>query len=221
MPRLARVTIPGIPHHITQRGNRRQPVFFQESDRQLYLQLLLDEKAKHGVDIWAYCLMDNHVHFIAVPRDAESLAKTFGETHRRYTSIINQREGWTGYLWQGRFASFPLDESHLVAAIRYVERNPVEAGLVRHAEQYAWSSARAHTHRKPDSVLSRNVVIERVQDWAVFLRASDDHFRTTLEHHSRTGRPCGDDSFVTRLEQLTGRRLQKQRAGRRKLVLCP
>ncbi len=216
MPRLARVTVKDVPHHVTQRGNRRQPVFFRNEDRQVYLRTLLEQRQKYGVDIWAYCLMDNHVHFIAVPHQEGSLARTFGETHRRYTTLVNKREGWTGYLWQGRFASFPLDEAHLFAAIRYVERNPVEAGLVQRAEDFPWSSAKAHVNGIPDPILSHHFLIEQIRDWAAFLRKPQDDFREAFERHSRTGRPFGEREFVVRLERLTGRNLQKQRAGRKR-----
>ena len=216
MPRLARVTVKDLPHHVTQRGNRRQPVFFRNEDRQLYLRILLEQRQKYGVDIWAYCLMDNHVHFIAVPHQEDSLARTFGETHRRYTTIVNKREGWTGYLWQGRFASFPLDEAHLLAAIRYVERNPVEAGLVQRAEDFPWSSAKTRVKGIPDSILSQHFLTEQIQNWAEFLRKPQDDFSKTFERHSRTGRPFGAREFVIRLERLTGRNLQKQQAGRKK-----
>lgn len=139
MARLARIAAPGIPYHVTQRGNRRQPVFFQEDDYRAYLQELWRQSERFGLRIWAYCLMTNHVHLIAVPDHEQSLARGLGETHRRYTRRVNFREGWRGYLWQGRFGSVPLDELHLIAAMRYVERNPVTAGLVSRAEDYPWS----------------------------------------------------------------------------------
>ena len=216
MPRLARVTIPGIPYHVTQRGNRRQPVFFSEDDRHLYLRILLEQSRRYRLTFWAYCLMDNHVHFVAVPEREDSLARAFGEAHRRYTWTVNRRERWTGYLWQGRFASFPLDEAHLFAAMRYVERNPVEAGMVRWAEDYPWSSARAHAHRKDDPLLADNVVVDGVTDWTEFLRHPDEKTKAQIEQHSRTGRPFGRDHFVDKLEQLTGRILKKQSPGRKK-----
>ena len=222
MPRLARVIIPNIPHHITQRGNRRQPVFFSEEDRQLYVRVLLDQSRRYGVTFWAYCLMDNHVHFVAVPQAPDSFARAFGEAHRRYTSVIHQREGWTGYLWQGRFASFPLDEARVVAAVRYVERNPVVAGMVRVAEEYPWSSARAHVLKRHDPLVSACFLEEQIRDWAAYLGEERDEERALIERHSRTGRPLGSAAFVERLEQITGRPLTKQRAGRkRKLVSCP
>ena len=160
--------------------------------------------------------MDNHVHFIAVPERSDSLARAFGEAHRRYTLMINQREGWTGYLWQGRFASFPLDERHAYAAIRYVERNPVEAGLVSRAEDYPWSSARAHVKRMNDPLLVKHVTVDHIQDWAEFLGGPVGEVGEQLEHHSRTGRPLGDREFLERLEQVTGRRFLKQQPGRKR-----
>jgi len=131
MARLARVVAPGIPHHITQRGNRRQPVFLKEDDYRSYLQLMSQWCSKWRVSVWAYCLMPNHVHLIATPETEDGLARAIGEAHRRYTRMINFRENWRGYLWQGRFASYPLDEKYLLAAMRYIELNPVQARLVK------------------------------------------------------------------------------------------
>ena len=110
MARLARVVIPGMPHHVTQRGNRRQPTFFDDEDYAAYLELMADGCREEGVAIWAYCLMPNHVHLIGVPETEQSLRRAIGEAHRRYTRRINFRERWRGYLWQGRFASFVMDE---------------------------------------------------------------------------------------------------------------
>ena len=144
MARLARVVIPGIAHHVTQRGNRRLPVFFSDDDRRLYLALLREGCAAARVACLAWCLMDRHVHLILVPQTADGLRAALGEAHRRYTRAINFREGWRGYLFQGRFASYPMDDEHLMAAMRYVERNPVAAGLAAAAGDWRWSSARSH-----------------------------------------------------------------------------
>ena len=144
MARLARVIAPGMPHHVTQRGNPRQQTFFGEEDYQHYLELMAQFCRAEQVAIWAYCLMPNHVHLIVVPQSAESLRRAIGEAHRRYTRRINFREGWPGHLWQGRFASFVMDEDHLLTAARYVELNPVRAGLVQAPSRYRWSSAAAH-----------------------------------------------------------------------------
>jgi len=139
MARIARVVAAGLPHHVTQRGNRRQPVFFGDDDYKAYRALLAEGCRAAGVAIWAYCLMPNHVHLILVPSDADGLRAALGEVHRRYTRQVNLREGWRGYLWQGRFASFPMDESYLLACARYVELNPVRAKLVRRAADWRWS----------------------------------------------------------------------------------
>ncbi len=140
MARLARVIVPGLPHHITQRGNRRQDVFFDDSDYSLYLQLLKEWCDKESVKVISYCLMTNHVHLILVPDESSNLSKAVGETHRRYTKHINNRENWRGFLWQGRFASFVMDEAWLLKAVAYVENNPVKAGMVKHPWDYRWSS---------------------------------------------------------------------------------
>ena len=155
MGRIARVVAEGMPHHVIQRGNRRQKVFFKDEDKQSYLTILKEQSERFGVNYWAYCLMDNHVHLIAVPETRESLARAIGEAHRRYTRMINFREGWRGYLWQGRFSSFLLEERHLYAAIRYVERNPVRVKIVKRAEDYKWSSAYAHVSKGGDELIDR------------------------------------------------------------------
>jgi putative transposase len=143
MARLSRIVIPGAAHHVTQRGNPRQPVFFSD-DRELYLKLVSEGCAAASVRCLAWCLMDNHVHLILVPETADGLRAALGEAHRRYTRAINFREGWRGYLFQGRFASYPMDDAHLMAAVRYVELNPVASKMVERAEDWPWSSARSH-----------------------------------------------------------------------------
>ncbi|OGX11287.1 MAG: transposase [Omnitrophica bacterium RIFOXYB12_FULL_50_7] len=218
MARMARVVVPDIPHHITQRGNRRQSVFFSDADKAEYIHFLKEEATKNKVLIWAWCLMDNHVHFVAVPSTEESLAKVFGDTHKRYTRRINFREKWRGYLWQGRFSSFPMDEPYLLSAVRYVERNPVEAGIVSRAEDYSWSSAKAHVHGTSDPLLSPSFLDERIQDWSAYLCISDENQTKRLIRHSKTGRPMGDDRFLRKLEQFTGRVLQKAKPGPRSHV---
>ena len=142
MARSARVVIPGLPHHITQRGNRRQQTFFNEGDYAAYLELMTEWCRDQEVEIWSYCLMPNHTHSIAIPSSEDGLRWAIGETHRRYTRRISFREKWRGYLWQARFASFVMDEPYLLAAARYVELNPVRARLVSKAEDWPWSSAR-------------------------------------------------------------------------------
>ena len=143
MTRLARVVVPGEPHHVTQRGNRRERVFFGDDDCRAYLDLISQAAQRAGTAIWSYCLMPNHVHFVMVPTTEDGLRATFAEAHRRYTARVHAREKWTGHLWQGRFSSTAMDGPHLMEAVRYVELNPVRAGLVAFAGDWPWSSARA------------------------------------------------------------------------------
>src|SRR5271157_1289425 len=142
-----------MPHHVTQRGNPKQETFFGEEDYQHYLELMAQFCRAEQVAIWAYCLMPNQVHLIVVPQSAESLRRAIGEAHRRYTRSINFREGWRGHLWQGRFASFVMDEDHLLTAARYVELNPVRAGSVQAPSRYRWSSAVAHQRGRDDALV--------------------------------------------------------------------
>jgi REP-associated tyrosine transposase len=161
--------------------------------------------------------MDNHVHLIAVPQQAWSLAKGIGEAHRKYTNAINIRENWRGFLWQGRFLSYPLDEARLYNAVRYIERNPVRAGVVKKAEQYSWSSAKAHILGAPDPLLSMAGFPLVIKDWASYLREADNESDVMrMREHERNGRPLGDASFIQRLEQITGRVLAPQKRGRKK-----
>jgi len=214
MARLARVVIPGVPHHIVQRGNRRQKVFFNEADRVEYLKILRRQSFDFGLKIWAYCLMDNHVHMIVVPEKEESLARGIGETNRLYTRRIHFREGWKGYLWQGRFGSYPLDEMHLYNAVRYVERNPVRARIVKAATEYRWSSARSHKEKIKDELLDEFYLINEIHDWNAYLEQREDEEDLAIfRSHEKTGRPLGGVDFIRRLERVSGRILQKRKPG--------
>ena len=213
MARMARVIAPGIPHHVTQRGNRRQQTFFCDDDYLEYIALLSEWCGKYSVQIWAWCLMPNHVHLIAVPSTPESLARAIGEAHRRYTRRINFRENWRGHLWQERFASFPLDENYLLATARYVEMNPVAAGLVTHPGEYPWSSARAHLAEEDDQLVKVSPLLAIVGNWRDFLSLSDKDELTLLKRHERTGRPLGSGNFVDRLEGELSRSLRPQKPG--------
>jgi putative transposase len=217
MPRIARVIIPSVAHHFTQRGNRRQTVFFSDQDKNLYLKILLDQIAGTGLRVMGYCLMTNHVHHQPVPQRPEDIARIFGETHRKYSSIINIREKWRGHLWQERFWSFPMDEAYQYRAIRYSELNPVRAGIVKKAEDYPWSSARCHLGISEDPIVSTVEFAMSPKEWADFLREGEEEiFAETLRWHSRTGRPLGGPEFVSRLEILTGRSLMRKKSGPRR-----
>lgn len=214
MPRIARLVVPGYPHHVTQRGNRRQRTFFEKADFEAYVSLLCELKERAAVDIWGYCMMPNHVHLVAVPQRRDSLAKLLGVAHHRYARHVNSRYGWQGHLWQERFHSTVLDERHLLAAVRYVELNPVRGGLCRRAEEWRWSSARAHLHNAPDRLVNVTAMRERISDWQSYL--ADDgqpDLSRAVREHTRTGRPAGADDFIDSLEELTGRRLRRRKPG--------
>lgn len=216
VPRMARVVVPGIPHHITQRGNRRENIFFVRSDYRRYLRLLGDYAAERGLDILAYCLMPNHVHLVAVPAEAGSLAAVLKPVHLRYAQHVNRSQEYSGRVWQGRFYSCPLDAEHTAAAIRYVECNPVRAGLEPRAANYEWSSAAAHAGLRRDRLLAADIdKWVSVGDWSDWLaEAEPEDLVGRLRLHTRTGRPLGVEAFVQELETQSGRRLQALPRGR-------
>ncbi|MDQ6988774.1 MAG: transposase [Mariprofundaceae bacterium] len=214
---MARAVIPHIPHHITQRGVRRNDVFFNDDDYKLYISLLAKSCDKHGTEVWAYCLMTNHVHLVLVPSTEDGLRATLGETHRQYTCHINEREQCRGHLWQERFASFAMDETYLQAAVRYVELNPVHAKMVKRAEDYVWSSAKAHLAGEDDKLVKVKPMLDRVENWQAFLQSDlNDAALEMLQKHGKTGRPLGDDTFLDDMERHVGRVLRAQKKGRRR-----
>jgi len=218
MARIARVVVKGLPHHIVQRGNRRQTVFFNEVDRKVYLSFLRTACEKYGVHIWAWCLMTNHVHFIAVPEKEDSFSKCFSDTHVRYTRRINSREGWKGHLWQGRFGSSPLDEPYLLTAVRYVERNPVRAKIIEKPWEYRWSSAAYHSMKVQSDPIVNNdkILMELIGDWKAYLReAGREDEMLRIRRESSSGRPVGDVDFIKVLEKTLNRVLIRGRPGRR------
>jgi len=217
MPRVARTVVRGYPHHVTQRGNYRQVIFENDDDFRQYLKWLKTYSRKYGLDIWAYCLMDNHVHFICVPKHEDTLARTFNTLHMRYAQYINRRRNASGHLWQGRFYSTILDEAHVYAAVRYVENNPVRTGMVKNAADYRWSSAREHIDAAPEVVSDNCFLLQEIPNWHKFLGAREDAAMTQqIRKSSMTGRPCGDKSFIRKLEKRFGRRLHALPHGRPK-----
>jgi putative transposase len=213
MARLARVVVPGVAHHVTQRGNRRQQTFFQEEDYSAYLALLGEWCGRCGVQVWAYCLMPNHVHLIVVPESEDGLRRGLGEAHRRYTRRINFREGWRGHLWQGRFASFALDECYLRRAARYVELNPVRAKLCRVPWRWRWSSAAAHVGGGADGLVHVAPLLERVKNWREYLLEPLEAQEELWRLHERTGRPLGEPAFLDRIEGILGRSVRPAKRG--------
>ena len=214
MARLARIVVPDIPHHVTQRGNRRQTVFFGDDDCRAYLDLLSDYTRQAGVAVWAWCLMPNHVHLMLAPPDPGALRHALAEAHRRYSRRVNFREGWRGHLWLGRFASCPMDPAHAQAAARYIELNPVRARLAGRPEDWPWSSARAHLSGQDDGMTRTTALGIEPGDWADFLASGlDDSVLETIRAGERTGRPLGDAEFVRNLEAATGRQLARRKPG--------
>lgn len=187
--------------------------FFDDRDYETYLSLMREWCLLSGIEIWAYCLMPNHVHLVAVPDNEESLARGIGEAHRRYTRHINFKKSCKGYLWQGRFASFPMDEDYLLAAVRYVELNPVRAKMVAKAEAYRWSSARAHLNGRDDTLVHVKPMLDRVNNWAELLTSGEQLEFDAIRMHERTGRPLGKESFVEKLSLLVGRELGRKKPG--------
>jgi len=218
MPRVARHVFPNIPHHITQRGNRREDVFFCDDDKQLYLEWLTYYCLKHHVTILSYCLMDNHIHLVLIPESDDGLQKVLKPLHMRYAQYINKQHGWTGHLWQGRFFSSALDESHTYSAIRYVERNPVEAGMVEKAEDYVWSSAAHHCGLVESDALSHraNKMTDVTEsEWSAWLAIAENQAITDmLERNIEKGLPCGADDFIARLEKISKSVLRYRPQGR-------
>ncbi|MES1971496.1 MAG: transposase [Pseudomonadota bacterium] len=215
MARLPRIVLPGIPHHITQRGNRRERVFFEDGDYALYLDLLAEAAERAQVAIWSYCLMPNHVHIIAVPGDEDGLRRTFRHVHRHYTGYINARMRVTGHLWQGRFSSVAMDEAHLVSALRYVALNPVRARLVERAGDWRWSSTAAHLAGESDRFVDVAPALERVGDFSAFLGEAFDEAMAyaAIRKAESVGRPVGSKDWLAEMEARTGLTLAPRKRG--------
>lgn len=219
MPRRARIVFPGVPHHVTQRGNHRDPVFFSPGDREYYLHRLRELADAHAVGVTAYCLMPNHVHLVLVPATPNGLYRALKVVHGHYAQRVNRMWGLKGHLWQGRYFSSPLDADYFGNAVRYVELNPVRAGLARKAEEYPWSSAAAHCGLRSDPLVTdrpRPSVLAGIGDWSRWLAAGvSADCCEMLRRHSRQNLPCGSPAFVDELERLAGVPLRHKPTGRR------
>lgn len=221
MPRLARVVCPGLPYHVTQRGNRRATVFFSDHDRRIYLDRLQEYAQRASVEVLAYCLMNNHVHLVLVPATPQSLERALRPLHTRHAQRINRLKGWKGHVWQGRYFCAALDEDYLWAAMRYVEQNPIRAKLTVKAEEFPWSSAAAHCGLRSDTVLTAELRWRRlfagVGDWSAWLKVGMDRSRLeTLRRNTVRGLPCGTSAFIDSIEQVSGRALSDRPRGRPK-----
>ena len=216
MPRQRRLIMPGFPHHITHRGNRRAPVFRDDADRRFYLSRLLHYSRLYDLRLYAYSLMSNHVHYVAVPPTRQAVSNCLHDLHGTYAAYFNRKYGFDGHLWQERFFACVLGDTHLWNAVRYVERNPVEARLVEHAEEYLWSSARAHCGLTIDPALDpRFPPPGLIPDWRLWLaeQLSVDEL-AAIRTATRRGVPYATESFIRELERLTGSRFPPRRRGR-------
>ena len=214
MARLARLVVPGLPHHVTQRGNGRQKVFFGDDDYELYRSLLAESCKAAGVACWAYVLMPNHIHAILVPEDADGLRAALAPVHRRYAGLINARRRRTGHFWQGRYGAAVMDEAHLVAAFRYILRNPVAAGLVPEPERWRWSSAATYLKGRGDGLTDPGPMRSRFPDMGALLKGDAPEIAgATVLDDETIGRPRGNAAFLARLERKTGRQLAPGRRG--------
>jgi len=221
MARVARVVAQGYPHHITQRGNNRQVIFKDDEDRKKYLSLIKSHSKKYNLDILAYCLMINHVHFIVVPNTPDSLAKTFNFAHMRYSQYYNKKNGMCGHLWQGRFYSCVMDKRYIYACARYIERNPVRSKTVREACAYKWSSARVHCGIDKKDELGVNRLFDYIdgscEDWKKFIQEQDSRNEVErIKTHTMRGLPIGEEVFIKKLENKLGRMLRVVPPGRPK-----
>lgn len=225
MPRPPRVVIPGYPHHIIQRGVRRSDVFFDIEDRKCYLKLLQKYSNIHGIKTLSYCLMTNHVHHIMIPRDKNSFENTFRDLDSEYATYVNKKQNCSGHLWQARYFSSVMDDDYLSVALRYVELNPVRAGMVQNAEDYIWSSAPAHVRGHFDPVLAvdetwNSRLNEFTDNWGEWLRSELCQKKVNfLRVRTAKGAPSASDYFIEQLEEQTGLKLKPRPQGRpRKLI---
>lgn len=225
MPRIARIFAINHPHHITQRGNNKQSVFLDDGDKAFYLKLITAYSQKWAFDIWAYCLMTNHVHLLVVPKAQKSLARGMGSTNLVYTQYFNKKYQRTGRLWQNRFFSTIIDrETYLWAAARYIERNPVRAGIVKDAQDYIWSSACAHLLSVENPILSSNGWLdkENVSAYRKFLQDAhmdmdgDTDIENAIRKATSTGKPLGGEKFIRIISEETQRELSQRKSGRPK-----
>ena len=217
MPRASRIVIPGVPHHVVQRGNRRQSIFFSDADRSRYVDWLAESCQRFATTCLAWCLMDNHVHLILVPSTADGLRGPIASAATRLSQRINLIQQTSGHLFQGRYASYAMDEAHLMVALRYVENNPVKAGLVKAAEQWAWSSAAAHVARRADRLVSGAEFADVVPNWRAMLasglEAAEDEAQG-IEKALLAGRPQATSAWLAAHAEHIGDRAAPRQRGR-------
>lgn len=217
MGRMNRVVVPGIPHHITQRGVRREQVFFRHDDYTLFANLLRHFLKKTELRILAWCLMPNHYHLLAIPPHPKSFADFFAPLHRTYSFIINQREGWSGHLWQERYTSFPVDNDHAMAAARYIELNPLRAKLIHSPDEYQWSSTRAHLTGQEDGITDLVSSVNLQHDWKSLLEGGlTDAEIAQFRDHENKNLPLGNPQFLEEIRKSFSIPTEPRKRGRPK-----
>jgi len=191
MPRIARIVIPEVPHHLTHRGNNRETIFRSNADIEAYIAILKRYSQKYGFRILGYCLMKNHVHIIGIPMRKNSMAKLIGVGHMFFARQMNEKYGRIGHLWQGRYFSCALNDMHLFAALRYVEQNPVRSEIVNFAWEYEWSSASAHINGddKKDIIDSNLWSMDKSEWKEILSQCNNDAEIGLIRTHTKTGRP--------------------------------
>jgi len=219
MPRKGRKVVPGLAHHVTQRGNYRQEVFEDTKDFQKYSYWMQKYSQKYSVEIIAYCLMSNHVHFIVKPTDTRGLARLFNTVHMRYSQYKNEQKQQKGHLWQGRFYSCILSDEHLYRAVRYVEQNPVRAGMVACAWDYPWSSTRQHMNKERDPIIQttgirRLMGKDRKTNWKIYLEGDDIEIQDLLRKRTQKGLAVGSNDFILWLEGKLNCTMRELNSGR-------
>lgn len=216
MARQARIVIPNTLHHVTQRGNRGEQVFFEKADYQTYLNILLEQCERFKISIYSYCLLPNQIHLIVEPKEAELMARAIGETHRRYSVGINERQQCSGHLFQNRFFSYAMDEQNALRAARFIERLPVTVGIAPKPENYLWSSAKPRIKVVKDTFLKPFRSFHVVHNWADYLeRPMDPTEMNKIQLHLQTGRPRGSDLFLDNIEMAIGRSVRPKKRGRK------
>lgn len=214
VPKFRRLVVEGFPHHVTQRGVRRQRTFFGDRDYRAYLDIARAQLDKPELRVLAYCLMPNHVHFVVIPHSVRALSAYFREVHKRYARRTNSLNDWQGHLWQQRFFSVVMDERHCASAMRYVELNPVRAGLAKRATDWPWSSAQANIGAVADELVDTARTREIVPNWAEYLANSPAETElASIRRQTRIGRPEGDKAFLDFLELRTGRPVWRKKPG--------
>jgi putative transposase len=216
MARLARFSVIGYPHQVTQRGNYEQPVFEEEADFRRYLQWLRGYADRYKIEVWAYCLMPNHVHYVCLPKAEDALSRGFNALHMKYAQYFHGKKGLSGHLWRARFLSCMLDDGSVFEEVRFIENNPVRAGLVARPEDYPWSSARHHVLGENDPIINDGCRLRtEIPDWHSYLsNTGNERVLNRTWQSLKTGRPAGEAEFVHGLEEVMGRRLMALPRGR-------